>query len=188
MWYTMINNKKILFLLLGIYIILGIVGYIIFKYIFSIIAVYYEFDIIILGILYLLFGIFYIYKNKVGMKIIYYVFLLILLFFRKSEGNYNFNFYIFKWIQNMDNKIIFINVIGNILLFIPMGVINKNILYSLFIIILIEFLQLILNKGIFDIVDIFLNMIGVIFGLIGVMIWKKIKTIKKMKIKKLKKN
>lgn len=156
--------------------------YSVFNYIFNIINVYYKWNIIILIILYLLLGLFCLLKDNKGIKIIYFLFLFVILFLRKGEGNYNFNFYIYKWLQNINNKIIFINVIGNILLFIPMGIINKNILTSLFIIILIELLQLILNKGIFDIVDIFLNMIGVFIGIIGVMIWKKIKKIKKTKI------
>lgn len=156
--------------------------YSIFNYIFNIINVYYKWNIIILIILYLLLGLFCLLKDNKGIKIIYFLFLFVILFLRKGEGNYNFNFYIYKWLQNINNKIIFINVIGNILLFIPMGIINKNILTSLSIIVLIELLQLILNKGIFDIVDIFLNMIGVFIGIIGVMIWKKIKKIKKMKI------
>ena len=81
------------------------------------------------------------------------------------------------------NKVIFLNILGNIILFIPMGIINKNILKSFIIILIIELSQILLKKGIFDIVDIVLNMLGALVGFIGAKIWMKI--IKnKMKIKK----
>ena len=64
-----------------------------------------------------------------------------------------------------------------------MGIINKNILKSFIIILIIELSQILLKKGIFDIVDIVLNMLGALVGFIGAKIWMKI--IKnKRKIKK----
>ena len=81
------------------------------------------------------------------------------------------------------NKVIFLNILGNIILFIPMGIINKNISKSFIIILIIELSQILLKKGIFDIVDIVLNMLGALVGFIGAKIWMKI--IKnKRKIKK----
>lgn len=175
LWYTMINNNKNLFLLIFIYCFCGIIGYICLKYIFNIIDVYYDFVIYILLIIYILLAIFYLYKKQNLIIVLYYITLFIFLFFRKSEGNYNFNFYILKWLQNINNPIIFLNIIGNIILFIPMGFYTRNVLISFLVIFILEVMQLLLGKGVFDIVDIFLNMIGVIVGNIEDILWKKIK-------------
>ena len=72
------------------------------------------------------------------------------------------------------NKIVFINIIGNIILFIPMGIIMKSLnvrlieflILILFIIFLIELTQYISKRGVFDISDIILNYIGCILGYI----------------------
>ena len=59
---------------------------------------------------------------------------------------------------------IFINVIGNLILYIPLYILmNNNKVFSLLILIIIlELLQYILELGVFDIIDILLNFIGVI--------------------------
>ena len=72
------------------------------------------------------------------------------------------------------------NLIGNFVLFLPMGIylpfitkkINKMNILSIFMIILlfiIEVVQLVTRRGSFDIDDFILNMIG---ALIGFGIWK----------------
>ena len=66
------------------------------------------------------------------------------------------------------------------MLFIPLGIINKNILKSIIIILLIETLQLTLKKGIFDVVDIILNTVGVLLGFLGEKLWMIIKKKKKI--------
>ena len=81
-----------------------------------------------------------------------------------------------------------LNVYGNILLFIPMGYFLKDkISYGTIIIIFLELMQYITSRGLFDIVDIVLNHIGLYIGWMGVKIWEKIKK-KKNKKSNLKKN
>ena len=164
----MINNIKRKYLNIIILLIIGIIYTFTLKYIFDIIDVYDDWVLYILIIIYLLFSISVYFKKILYCKILYYI------------SGYNFNFYLIDWMKYFfNNKIILINTLGNILLFIPMGLFNKKIVYSFFVIILIEFFQLLLKKGIFDIVDIVLNLIGVIFGFLGVFLWKKIKTKKR---------
>ena len=69
------------------------------------------------------------------------------------------------------NKIIFINVIGNLILYIPIVFyLNANKYYLLIVftsIILLELLQKILSVGVFDWKDIVLNTIGLSIGYIA---------------------
>ncbi len=183
----MINNIKKNILLYSLYFFSGIIYILFFNYIFKIVNVYQNYIIILLIVIYILFGLSIYFKKINYIKILYYITLFILLFLRISETGYNFEFYLFEWLKYIfKNKIILINILGNILLFIPMGIINKKLIKSILIIILIEVMQLILNKGIFDIIDIILNTFGVIIGMIGVLLWKKIK-IKRKKILEMKK-
>lgn len=102
----------------------------------------------------------------------YVIILLITLFYRKEQKEYLITdgFYIIKWLKLiLINKIVFYNLIGNIILFIPLGFFNKNhslkyLFIAFIIIILIEFLQYITKRGVFDIIDIVLNIIGVLIG------------------------
>lgn len=80
-----------------------------------------------------------------------------------------------SWIRNM--------LIGNMLMFIPMGILlplvfkkinKKNIfIISLFIPLLIEILQPIFSRS-FDIDDIIMNFIGIVIGYLVVIIFRKI--------------
>ena len=68
----------------------------------------------------------------------------------------------------------FLNIFGNIALFIPLGILLKQLslkplvigLLSLGLIITIELLQYITQKGIFDVLDIVLNILGIGIGYI----------------------
>lgn len=102
------------------------------------------------------------------MEILYYLFLTIILFARKRlEYKPSFKIYLIDWLKlAFKNKIIFINLFGNILLFIPLGY-YKGIIKSILIVIIIELLQLLFKRGVFDIVDIILNTIGIILGYVG---------------------
>lgn len=136
----------------------------------------------------------YIFKNILNninktqqliLIITYVILILICLYYRKP-----FEYpksekidYIIKWIKIIfKNKIVFINIIGNICLFIPLGIIlcdytNKIyilLIISILIITTLEILQYITKRGIFDYIDIILNYIGVILGI----------TLKKVKIRK----
>lgn len=126
--------------------------------------------------------------------IIFYLLSLavILFFFRESESSQYFsevNFIPFETItmylqnpQDSNQNLIFFNVFGNILIFIPFGLILANIfqtklyLYAVCIIIptIFEFSQYALKGGIFDIDDIILNSLGILIGIISVKLWSKI--------------
>ena len=108
--------------------------------------------------------------------ITYLVFLIMVLFLRVPNNiSLEDKFYLVKWIKLLlTNKTVFINIIGNIILFIPYGYIlmlyikhKYVVLISIIPIILIELIQYITKLGIFDIVDIFLNYIGTLIGIFG---------------------
>lgn len=109
--------------------------------------------------------------------LLYIIFLYLCLFDRNMKENkiYSDGTYIKEWIKIIfKNKIVFKNVIGNIIIFIPMGIFIKTIpihtiyqiIVSIIIIIGIETLQYITQIGVFDIMDIFLNMLGTLMGYI----------------------
>lgn len=128
----------------------------------------------------------YIFKNilkvitnqeKIILIISYIILLLISLYFRKPLNHLQIENkdYIIKWLSIIfKNKIVFINIIGNICLFIPLGIILTNyidkiyilLLTSIVIIISLETIQYLSKRGIFDYIDIILNYIGVILGII----------------------
>ncbi len=102
---------------------------------------------------------------------IYLLFILSFLFYRHPvEDNLNLEFYLWDWLKIIrTNKIVFINIVGNLLLFAPLVFLLREESTWLFIIIVIlifELMQFITKRGVFDIVDIFLNIIGVLLGLI----------------------
>jgi glycopeptide antibiotics resistance protein len=136
--------------------------------------VFYHAAFNILLILYVIFGYCLLIGNIKWQFYTYCLGLITLLFYRKSAVGYNFDFYLWDWLDYIFiNKIIMINIIGNIIIFIPLGMYNKNIIRGLFIIVLLEILQVVFKRGLFDIVDIFLNTIGYIIGSIEVTLWKK---------------
>lgn len=118
-------------------------------------------------------------KTNDNCLIITYTFLLIIILFHRPITNekiikLDFN-YLTKWIKIIfKNKIVFENIFGNIILFIPLGIIINyqnipqiiKIATILIITFIIELIQLTFNLGIFDILDIILNLIGGIIGLI----------------------
>lgn len=135
-----------------------------------------------------------IFKNNIYLDLTSYILsLLSILFVRdKQVVNITKELYLFTWIRLIfKNKIIFMNIMGNIILYIPLystikDRINKIILLiSMFILIFInEFCQYILKVGVLDINDIILNYIGVLitFVTIEVYKWLKIKTNKSTKM------
>ena len=117
-------------------------------------------------------------NKKLYIYILAYSILLFLILFNRTTNKdflYSDGKYIFNWLDLIfKNKIVFINIIGNIILFIPMGIIMKSLnvrlieflILILFIIFLIELTQYISKRGVFDISDIILNYIGCILGYI----------------------
>lgn len=139
------------------------------------------------------------YKNK-KWRVIFYIYIILLILFvvikfdgsigsiiariyainiNRSKGLWNCNLILFKSISHYLHHIArphgYLNLLGNIIPFIPMGVlipINyyklrgliKTLLMSLICIIVIEVIQLITMLGYFDIDDIVLNMLGSLIG------------------------
>ena len=91
------------------------------------------------------------------------------------ENSISTKFYLKEWIKLLFiNRIVFINVIGNIILFIPLGYLLKSFLRNnilvfiigILITLLLELIQFVAKLGVFDIIDIFLNALGIIIGLV----------------------
>ena len=135
----------------------------------------------------------FIINKKVNSKYIdlliclYFILILMLTLFKNDNGwtgNINLNLLeVFKDIKSSSNGLILL--VGNICMYIPIGIYieyrffnKKNTLkIGLFLIyiFLIELIQHIFKKGVFDIDDIILNLIGF---LIGVFLVKGIKKLK----------
>ncbi len=123
--------------------------------------------------------------TKTTWKIQYFVSLIILLFARHRPDGMIFSFdfsYLFDWLKIiLKNKTVFINVFGNVIAFIPLGFIGykNNVFITLFYsfcgIILIELIQGVTRLGVFDVVDIVINMFGVVLGILLKMIYKRLK-------------
>ena len=127
---------------------------------------------------YLVFRIFQIkvlYIN-VNFSFICYIGLIFLsLFYRKTNNTEQSTnpSYMKEWINIIfTNKVVFLNIIGNIFLFLPLGTFIYNlrlntvlkVIIIIVVIILLEVLQYITKKGIFDYIDILLNLIGAVIG------------------------
>lgn len=121
--------------------------------------------------------------DKKGLLIIGYLLsiITIILVRQRSDKIVNDEFYIIDWIKLIfENEVVFINVIGNIVLYIPLYILlNGKFIIILVLIIVLELLQYILELGVFDIIDILLNITGLIITMI---IYKVNKWITKIKI------
>ncbi len=119
--------------------------------------------------------------NKIGLIIVYSIVLVLTLFVRKKYDTYqySFDFYLLEWFKKMfTDKVIFINLIGNLILFAPLGFIlstinNKgiktiflNIVIGIGIILCLELCQFITKRGVLDLMDILLNSIGLVMGIL----------------------
>ena len=131
-------------------------------------------------------------NKKLIVSLIFIIYLLMLgyhLFLSDSIGkreiaeSYRYNFTPFKeilrYIGNIDVigvKLVFINIMGNVLAFVPFGIFVgyflknskytflKTILLGLIFTVAIEGIQLITRVGICDVDDILLNFTGVVTG------------------------
>lgn len=124
-------------------------------------------------------------------KIIYVIALLLYTMFilwemflgpyRLNSNEIHYNLYPFKTIFDFiinfsfsNFKNFFINIIANIIVFIPFGLLTRIIfeklnfksiiIISILTIFLLEILQVTLRVGVFDIDDILLNVLGVVIG------------------------
>lgn len=107
----------------------------------------------------------------------YMIILFITLYVRKqsSENIIEDPNYIKDWIYILfSNYTVFINIVCNVILFIPLGIYISYIklvdIYKLIIVIIFisinEYIQFIFKRGVFDFIDICLNLIGTILGYI----------------------
>jgi glycopeptide antibiotics resistance protein len=127
-----------------------------------------------------------LFKN---LLVLYTIALLILLFFRPNDQNYDsmnlipFSTISFYLSGKVNWLISFYNLAANIGLFIPYGIflmvkndvsILKLILLPLTTIALIEILQFLTHRGSMDIDDLILNLLGIFVGYICYPIFKKI--------------
>ena len=120
-------------------------------------------------------------SNKIGLIITYSVLLFLTLFVRSKYDSYkyDFSFYLFDWFVKMfKDKVIFINLIGNFILFAPLGFVLSivhndklkyvwlNIIIGISIITTLELCQFISKRGVLDLMDILLNSLGLIMGIL----------------------
>ena len=126
-------------------------------------------------------------SDFISLIFIIYLFFLVYLVTRNQIIYYDSNFIPFKEIcrYSLLSDLFIKNIIGNILLFIPMGMyltyklkikLFYIILLSLYFSLVIEITQLLIDR-VFDIDDIILNVIG---SLLGYLIFKAIDEIKKI--------
>ena len=136
--------------------------------------------LILVMILSILMALFLILKKNTLLMTSYIITLLIILLFREETRGANVSFDTFKrWAPLIfSNKTVFINIVGNILIYLPMGIIFskylnlfKTIAYANVFIIGIEIIQLVFRLGIFDVLDIILNILGVLVGFISYRLW-----------------
>lgn len=168
------NNKKLNIYRFIIYIMLGLIFYTVISNVINYLNIFYHFLIYIEVFLYGLMAIFFVFKKNYC-KWIYVLMIAGIMLARYPNTGYNFNLYLNKWLPILfKDKTVFINVFGNIILFIPLGIFFKKDIYLTFIIIIVlEITQFILIRGVFDITDIILNYLGVLIGFLGVKIWQK---------------
>jgi glycopeptide antibiotics resistance protein len=126
-----------------------------------------------------------IYKT---LNIIFFIYSCVMIWqvfvgpYRSYSGIRRYNIYPLKTItdylansERYNFNILFINLAGNIITFIPLGffisILFKRfnntraiIMFSIVITIIIEAMQFILNVGVFDIDDIILNIVGCTLG------------------------
>lgn len=161
------------------YIIGAFFYYALIKKIIYTLDVFYQPAFYILMLLYIVFGYSLYVGNKRWQFLIYILSLIILLFYRKSAVGFNYQFYLWDWLKHIKtNNIVLINVIGNIIIFIPLGIYLKDIILGFILIILLEYLQVFFQRGMFDVVDIFLNTLGYFIGSLEVALWKRIRKMK----------
>ena len=147
------------------------------------------------------FSIFWIHNRRIQIPyslfitafLIYNISLLVLLFFRPSEQNYEtwnllpFSTIAFYFTGEVPPLVALYNLGANIGLFIPWGLFLRTMRFSrtqlillpLFAIIAIEVTQWATQRGSLDIDDLILNMAGVFFGYALFPIWKKVVWIQK---------
>lgn len=151
-------------------IILSIIFYFFITFITNSLNIFYPYTNILLGCIFVVFIFAVFFKQNNIALIAYILFTLVFLFYRnKVADNINSDFYLFTWIKLIfKNRIVSINIIGNVLLFMPYVVLIRSKYFLLVIlcgILGLEVIQYLSKRGVLDFVDILLNIIGCIFAL-----------------------
>lgn len=120
---------------------------------------------------------YFISKQRQDLKLLliaYLALVLGILFLRNPalEFQYTLKWYLPTWFKYLfSNRIVFVNVIGNILLFVPLGLIIRILDHSywryllcLVMILLLEVIQLVTKLGVLDLTDVILNYSGILIG------------------------
>ena len=127
-------------------------------------------------------------KILIGLYILFVMYLCLMIWevfigpYRSYSGARRYNLYPFKTIMEFllnankyNFQVIFINLIANIITFIPLGFfisllfrrylkLINTVLSCVFIIICIEIGQFVLNVGVLDVDDVILNTVGCVLG------------------------
>ncbi|MFA7435023.1 MAG: VanZ family protein [Bacilli bacterium] len=146
-------------------IIFSIMFYFFITFITNTLNIFYPYTNVLLSGIFII-VVFTIYFKKYNYALIsYIIFSLVFLFYRrKVSDNINSNFYLFEWLSLVfKNRIVLINLLGNLLLFMPYVFLIRSKYYLLIIICCIlglEIIQYITKRGVLDIVDIVLNIFG----------------------------
>lgn len=151
-------------------IILSILFYFFITYITNTLNIFFQNTNLLLSSLFIIVVFSYHFGNRDIALIGYFLFTLVFLFYReKVDVNLNLDFYLFAWLKSIfKNKIVMINIIGNLFLFVPYVFLLKQKYFLVIIIGLIlglEIIQYLSKRGVLDIVDITLNLFGVIVAL-----------------------
>lgn len=124
-------------------------------------------------------------KDSLVKVVSYFIMIIVIMFFRKEVNDNLSKYYFNQWLNIIfTNKIVFVNVIGNIGLYIPLVYLINKVCYEKTIVktfilniweigiiviilsIIFEVIQYILNLGVFDFMDIVLNVTGILLFII----------------------
>jgi len=138
----------------------------------------------------------FVKASKIVITVVYFALLSYIVFFAKRRREYNVrtlklipfqnNIQAFRNMDVNNKKDVygfFINILGNIVLFVPLSIIfvvvfnfrsNRNVIVWAFLVSLtIEVMQFYFKAGVSDIDDILLNVLGAVIGVIILKIGKK---------------
>lgn len=119
-------------------------------------------------------------KKYFLLALCYFGALILIHLLRNETSGVNYSLErIIIWMPLMfTNKTVFVNVFGNIVIYLPMGFvlgkyfhIFKAIAYANIFIIGIEIIQLVFHLGVFDVLDVILNLIGIVLGFAFRRVW-----------------
>ncbi|ERJ10964.1 VanZ family protein [Haloplasma contractile] len=99
-------------------------------------------------------------------------------------NSFNFDTYIILWLNYLHLELVQYNLLGNILVAVPLGIyigfrksLLEGITVSILVIHLAEFIQAITNLGFYDVDDLILNGIGALMGVLFITLFLKLKRI-----------